>query len=203
MNRNDLYTSVIVLLILLCPFVASARTWTNTDGQRFDGEYVTANTQTVTIRRRADRREFTVALDVLSPEDRKYVKDRIAEANQTYPAVGELEIEIPNTHDPIRWKGCEAFLVEKELEDPEKEVVIATAKPKVKWDSGEHSMVGILEFKGVRLLKNSKPVVRFRFTGSWHGEPYDLMDYSRPISLDQLKGGKIDMGKVKIDLPKP
>lgn len=189
------------------------RTWTDTEGRGFRGSLVSADADWATIRRASDQRTFQVSLNTLSQADREYIAAWVAEKPmeqvvnepppETYPASGELVIEIPHGHKLDRWQGCEAFLVEEELDEPEKETVFASTKPKVKWDAGEHGMVGTIEFKDVPLLKDAKAVVRFRFTGVWDGEPYDQIAYSRSVRLDRLRDGELDLRKVEVDFRRP
>ena len=69
---------VIVLPLLVIPFVqAEMREWKTADGSKtLVAEYVGSRDGKVTIRRKRDRRSFTLSLDKLSEQDREYVKQR-------------------------------------------------------------------------------------------------------------------------------
>lgn len=65
--------------ILLCSLLASlvssvtARTWTSSDGNQLEAEFVEASQTSVTIRRESDGRRFTMELSKVSQEDQDWV----------------------------------------------------------------------------------------------------------------------------------
>jgi predicted peptidase len=72
-----------VSLLMTSVQAAESRTWKTADGGRtIDAEYVGAKDGKVTIRRTSDRKTFTIALDTLSDDDRKWVEARLAEADE-------------------------------------------------------------------------------------------------------------------------
>jgi len=62
--------------VTLEPEPAEERTWTNPEGETFEGVYVSSEDETVTILRAVDQREFEVPLSELSEGDREYVAGR-------------------------------------------------------------------------------------------------------------------------------
>jgi dipeptidyl aminopeptidase/acylaminoacyl peptidase len=69
-----------LLAACLCGIAAAeSRTWTSVDGKTLDAEYVTSTDRNVTIRRASDGRRFTLSLDKISEEDRKWVAEKIEE----------------------------------------------------------------------------------------------------------------------------
>ena len=69
---------VILLPLLVVPLVqAEMREWKTADESKtLVAEYVSSRAGKVTIRRKLDRRLFTLSLDKLSEQDREYVKQR-------------------------------------------------------------------------------------------------------------------------------
>ena len=68
------FASAVVLLVLTAsaPTLAHARTWTDTQGRTLEADYVSTTTAEVTLRR-ADNRTFTLALALLSADDRAFI----------------------------------------------------------------------------------------------------------------------------------
>lgn len=60
-----------LILLLATAAMASARTFTSTDGRSLDGEIREANEKTVTIRRSGDNRDVVVPLEKLVPADQQ------------------------------------------------------------------------------------------------------------------------------------
>jgi hypothetical protein len=56
---------------------SEARTWTDTKGRTIEGDYLSATSAEVTLRR-SDGRTFTLALTLLSPADREFVAQQVA-----------------------------------------------------------------------------------------------------------------------------
>lgn len=67
----------IVLAIQPIAEAGEARTWTATDGRTLEAEFVSATEKNVTIRRKSDRKLFTLALDKISEEDQKWVSETL------------------------------------------------------------------------------------------------------------------------------
>ena len=74
---------VMVLSLLVIPLAgAEMREWKTADKSKtLVAEYVSSRDGKVTIRRKRDRRSFTLSLDKLSEQDREYVKQREEEAS--------------------------------------------------------------------------------------------------------------------------
>ena len=68
----------LLLTMLLAPLAsAEVRAWKTADGSRtLLAEYVSSRDGKVTIRRKRDRRIFTISLSTLSEADQDYVKER-------------------------------------------------------------------------------------------------------------------------------
>jgi len=190
----------------------TARIWTDTQGRTFEGKFISADADSVAVERSSDSLRFELDLDQLSKADQAFVAERIAGSQnpavnspitETYPASGELLIEIPHNHKLEKWKECEAFLIEEKQDDPQTEKVLAKTKPRVKWDRKEHGMVGMIEFKDVPAIEEDKAVIRFRFTGIWDGESYEQTAYSQTVRLDKFRDGEISLSSVKVRFRKP
>jgi hypothetical protein len=54
----------------------SAREWTSIDGRKLEADFVSATADQVTLKRASDGREFTLAIDRLSPADREWIKEQ-------------------------------------------------------------------------------------------------------------------------------
>jgi hypothetical protein len=95
---------------------AIGRTWVSTDGRKVDAELISRTVDTVTIRRNADQRHFTIPLTSLSEADRKYVAvsnvpvqqikqfnvERLNQLKKTIPAISAhspLESSFPSLTD--------------------------------------------------------------------------------------------------------
>ena len=83
---------VVALFIMLATgssFVGAGevRTWTSIDGRTLEAEFITANERNVTLRRKSDRKRFTLSLDKISEGDRKWV----VEALENLDGPGEKE----------------------------------------------------------------------------------------------------------------
>jgi dipeptidyl aminopeptidase/acylaminoacyl peptidase len=72
-----------------CAGAAWARPWVSADGRQLEADFVRATATEVTLRRAADRREFTVALESLSEGDREWVRAKLAEPEKPEPVAGE------------------------------------------------------------------------------------------------------------------
>ncbi len=61
------------------PFAGAGevRTWTANDGRTLEAEFITANERNVTLRRKSDRKRFTLSLDKISESDRKWVAETL------------------------------------------------------------------------------------------------------------------------------
>ncbi len=60
-------------LLALLVSSAAARTWTSSDGNQLEAEFVEATETSVTIRRESDGRRFTMELSKDSQEDQDWV----------------------------------------------------------------------------------------------------------------------------------
>jgi predicted esterase len=90
--KNKVFKFVAALFLMLAtgsPFVGAGevRTWTAADGRTLEAEFITANERNVTLRRKSDRKRFTLSLDKISDSDRKWV----AEALEDLDGPGEKE----------------------------------------------------------------------------------------------------------------
>ncbi len=73
----------LVLMPAICAVSVSAeevRTWTSADGKTLEAEFVKGTETEVTIRRESDGRQFTLALEKISEEDRAFVKGKLEAA---------------------------------------------------------------------------------------------------------------------------
>lgn len=78
MNRHC--ALAVVALLAVQPANLQARTWTSSDGRQIEAEFVSATDSAVTIRKAG--RDFTLALDKLSAEDRTFVAGQLAAAKK-------------------------------------------------------------------------------------------------------------------------
>lgn len=78
-------SALLTLLGLASAASAEARTWTDTKGRTIEGDYLSATSADVTLRR-SDGRTFTLPLTLLSPADRKFV-DQQAKPTASAPAL--------------------------------------------------------------------------------------------------------------------
>lgn len=69
---------VFALIALLLPAIADARTWTSTQGQELEAEFVSTDGTSVVLRRTTDKQEFTLALSRLSAADQTWIKENAA-----------------------------------------------------------------------------------------------------------------------------
>jgi len=63
-----------LLSLLLLASNVDARFWTNQSGRTFEGDFVEIDDNAVTIRRKSDRRKFTMPIKDLSQADQDYIK---------------------------------------------------------------------------------------------------------------------------------
>lgn len=77
MKATALSLLTICLIVLSAAWRANARTWTSTDGKSFDGDFVSATAESVTVKR-SDGKSFTIPLSRLSEADRKWVGEQAA-----------------------------------------------------------------------------------------------------------------------------
>jgi len=66
--------------------LAEAREWTAADGRKLEADFVSANSEAVTVKRAADGRTFTLPLIGISEADRAWVKEEMAKSAK--PAEG-------------------------------------------------------------------------------------------------------------------
>jgi dipeptidyl aminopeptidase/acylaminoacyl peptidase len=71
-SRPGIVASLAIFASLAFP--AHGREWTSLDGKKLDAEFVRNSGETVTLKRAADGREFTIPLSRLSPADREWIK---------------------------------------------------------------------------------------------------------------------------------
>ena len=69
---KKLILPLLSLLVLLSN--VDARFWTNNEGRSFEGELVSVEDNSVTIRRASDRRKFTMPIKDLSKADQDYIQ---------------------------------------------------------------------------------------------------------------------------------
>ena len=74
-----LFPALFLMLAIAWPFAGAGevRTWTSTDGRTLEAEFITANERNVTLRRKLDRKRFTLSLDKISESDRKWVAETL------------------------------------------------------------------------------------------------------------------------------
>ncbi len=77
-TKNELIVLVLLGVMSWCGEVA-ARTWTSADGRALEAEFLSATDRHVTLRREADGKRFTLALDKISETDRKWIAEKLAE----------------------------------------------------------------------------------------------------------------------------
>lgn len=74
-------------LLLVLPFHATAREWTNAaDGKRIEAEFVSSDGANVTIKMGA--KEYTLPISRFSETDQAFVKEQMAKANEPKPMEG-------------------------------------------------------------------------------------------------------------------
>ncbi|MEM7600547.1 MAG: hypothetical protein AAF357_03925 [Verrucomicrobiota bacterium] len=89
-------TLITSLLLLTRPYSSFARTWESSSGSQVEADFVSATDTHVTIRRAADGKRFTMALNQLSQEDQEWVANQAAGE----PATGsELPAEVAELID--------------------------------------------------------------------------------------------------------
>lgn len=86
----------IILLLCAWPLIASAqvRTWTNTEGQSFEGLLLRFDEKEVYIERTSDKRQFSLPRTSLSAADNAYLDQRL-----TQQRVEEFLKDVPKTWD--------------------------------------------------------------------------------------------------------
>ena len=133
--KRSLFLFPVLLLLALQAF---ARTWTSTEGKKMEAEFIRSDGQTMTIKRTADGKVFTVPLTLFSPEDQEFVKAKIEEM-----------------------KAAEAEKKAPELDLGDYEGMI-----KGEWVKGEHDGVNYQMF-GPKEVKRSDslPVAIYLFSG--------------------------------------
>jgi hypothetical protein len=62
-----------LLVFLIAPSMALARTWTNREGKKIDGDFVDATEEKVTLRK-SDGKEVTFGLDKLCDDDQRFIR---------------------------------------------------------------------------------------------------------------------------------
>ena len=76
MNPISPAAIVVSLLVSISVSLAELRKWTSTDGRSLQAEFVSSDDKSVTIRRRNDGKLFTLPLESISEEDRKWVSEK-------------------------------------------------------------------------------------------------------------------------------
>lgn len=77
----------VLVLLAVCLLVAPSafakeRTWTNSRGISFVGEFLSQNDSEVTIRRASDQKEFSVPIQQLTQEDQDYLKQQLKDGEK-------------------------------------------------------------------------------------------------------------------------
>lgn len=80
-------TPLLVVTLVALTTLATSRTWTSTDGNTVDAEFISATETHVTIQREADRKRFTLPIEKLSTEDQAWIK-----SNEEGDAAVEMEL---------------------------------------------------------------------------------------------------------------
>ena len=81
------------LLLAFCLFLglvlpADSRTWTSADGRTLEAEFISSADGKITVRRNSDGRTLTLSLEQISPDDRTWLEERMAELNKPKPIEG-------------------------------------------------------------------------------------------------------------------
>jgi len=94
----------ILSLLIFLPNV-DARFWTNKDGKTFEGELVEVKDNAVTIRRKSDRRKFTLNVADLSQGDQEYLtkieEDKKAEEEAKKEKPKSSKTALPKTKEEL------------------------------------------------------------------------------------------------------
>ena len=78
MARHALMAFLVLLIVLSASEVSFGRTWTDRKGRQLEAEYVGFKDGKVKIRRKSDGRVFDLSLDMLSEEDKSFVKAQLS-----------------------------------------------------------------------------------------------------------------------------
>ncbi len=76
-TRKGLIIAVAVFCFSGLSTVAEVRKWTAADGRTLEAEFISATERNVTLRRKSDGRRFTLPLDKLSEDDKKWVAEKL------------------------------------------------------------------------------------------------------------------------------
>ncbi|NNE90389.1 MAG: hypothetical protein HKN23_01975 [Verrucomicrobiales bacterium] len=91
------------LSLILIPQPLHARTWTAaSDGKKMEAEFVKSDGRTVTIRRAADNKVFTVPLTTFSEEDREFVAAKIEEMKAADAEKNAPELSLGDYEEMIK-----------------------------------------------------------------------------------------------------
>ena len=79
--RLDILVTVFTVCFLFNVCGEEPRVWTSLDGRTLEAEFVAGTDRNVTLKRKTDGRRFTLRLDKISEEDRKWVEEKLEELN--------------------------------------------------------------------------------------------------------------------------
>ena len=101
-----------IVLLMTGSSIAESRTWKSANGESsFDGEFISHDTQRVTIRR-ADNRVFTFEIEKLSEDDRNWLA-----AKDSIPAANDEPVPDPNAVFDTLCFGDSRKVVENKLKE--------------------------------------------------------------------------------------
>ena len=79
--RLEILVTIFAVGFLLNACGKELRVWTSSDGRTLEAEFVAGTDRNVTLKRKTDGRRFTLPLDEISEEDRKWVEEKLEELN--------------------------------------------------------------------------------------------------------------------------
>ena len=77
--RLEILVTVFTVGFLFNVCGEESRVWTSLDGRTLEAEFVAGTDRNVTLKRKTDGRRFTLRLDKISEEDRKWVEEKLEE----------------------------------------------------------------------------------------------------------------------------
>ncbi|MEM7144641.1 MAG: serine hydrolase [Verrucomicrobiota bacterium] len=92
-----------LFVLLLTLSLSPARTWTDAaSGRTIEADFLSANNTTVTLKRTADGKEFTLPLERLSQEDRAFIQSKISPPEPPTPGRSPLPKAAPDSYEDLR-----------------------------------------------------------------------------------------------------
>lgn len=82
---NCLLRTVLLSLCLVIPHSALGRTWTSSEGEPLEAEFVSASETSVRLKRDSDGKIFELPLERLSVPDQEFIKAKAEEMNKPQP----------------------------------------------------------------------------------------------------------------------